>query len=493
MLTKEEIVKSVPQTGFIGQPKGLFSLFFTEFWERFSYYGMRAILIFYMYYAVKDGGLGLDRTQANIIMSLYGSLIYMSGIIGGWIADRILGTRKAVFYGGIVIMLGHIALSLPLGAMGLYASMVLIIVGTGLLKPNVSAVVGDMYAANDGRRDAGFSIFYMGINMGAFLSPLLVGWIQGEWGFHAGFSVAAVGMAIGLIVFVVTKKNLGLAGSIPMNPMNAAEKKRSAIMFVFGAIVIAAVLLIAKATDTLTVENFSVAITVLAIAIPVALITTMYRSNKTTPDEKSRVIAYIPLFICAVMFWSIQEQSSTILATFVDTKTDLTLGNFKIPAAWFQSLNPLFIIGCAPLFALVWTKLGDKGPKTPKKFALSLFFAGASFLIMIVAIVVSGDNLVNPLWVVASFFLVVLGELLLSPVGLSATTKLAPAAFAGQTMALWFLASAAAQAINSQLVRIYEVVSDTTYFGVLGCLSIVLGIILLFLSPAISRAMRGIK
>ena len=493
MLTKEEIVKSVPQTGFVGQPKGLFSLFFTEFWERFSYYGMRAILLFYMYYSVKDGGLGLDQTQANIIMSLYGSLIYMSGIIGGWIADRILGTRKAVFYGGIVIMLGHISLSLPLGAIGLYASMVLIIVGTGLLKPNVSAVVGDLYAENDGRRDAGFSIFYMGINMGGFLAPLLVGWFQGEWGFHAGFSVAAVGMAIGLIVFVATKKNLGLAGSIPMNPMNAQEKKRSAMMFIIGAIVIAAVVLIAKATDTLTVENFSVAITVLAIAIPTALIIIMYRSNKTTADEKSRVIAYIPLFICAVMFWAIAEQSSTILATFVDTKTDLTLGNFEIPAAWFQSLNPLFIIVCAPLFALLWTKLGDKGPKTPKKFALSLFFSGASFLIMIVAIVVSGDNLVNPFWVVGSFFLVVIGELLLSPVGLSATTKLAPAAFAGQTMALWFLASSAAQAINSQLVRIYEVVSETTYFGVLGALSILLGIVILFLSPVISRAMRGIN
>ena len=493
MLTKEEIVKSVPQTGFVGQPKGLFTLFFTEFWERFSYYGMRAILLFYMYYAVKDGGLGLDRTQANIIMSLYGSLIYMSGIIGGWIADRILGTRKAVFYGGILIMIGHIALSLPFGAIGLYASMVFIIVGTGLLKPNVSAVVGDLYADNDGRRDAGFSIFYMGINMGAFISPLLVGWFQGNWGFHAGFAVAAVGMAIGLIVYVMSQKHLGLAGSQPMNPMNAAEKKRSALMFLIGAIVIAVLVFVAKATETLTIENFSVVITILGIAIPTILITIMYRSNKTTADEKSRVLAYIPLFICAVMFWAIADQSATILATFVDTRTDLTLGNFEIPAAWFQSLNPLFIIACAPLFALMWTKLGDRGPSTPKKFALSLFFSGASFLIMIVAIALAGSGLVNPLWVVASFFLVVLGELLLSPVGLSATTKLAPAAFAGQTMALWFLASAAAQAINAQLVRVYEVVSETMYFGVLGALSIVLGIILLFMSPMISRAMRGIK
>lgn len=493
MLSKEEIVKSVPQTGFLGQPKGLFSLFFTEFWERFSYYGMRAILIFYMYYAVKDGGLGLDRTQANIIMSIYGSLIYMSGIIGGWIADRITGTRKAVFYGGILIMIGHIALSLPGGVISLYVSMVFIIIGTGLLKPNVSAVVGDLYADNDGRRDAGFSIFYMGINLGAFTAAIITGWLQKEVGFYAGFAAAAVGMAVGLVVFIWRQKDLGLAGSQAPNPLLPNERKKTAMMFIIGAIVIVALVLIAKATDTLTIENFSLVITALGILIPTVLIAVMYRSKKTTSDEKSRVLAYIPLFVCAVMFWAIADQSATILATFVDTRTDLTLGSFEIPAAWFQSLNPMFIIVMAPLFALMWTKLGDRGPSTPKKFALSLFFSGASFLLMIVAIVLSGEGLINPLWVVGSFFLVVLGELLLSPVGLSATTKLAPQAFAGQTMALWFLASAAASAINAQLVRIYEVVSDTTYFGVLGALSIVLGIILLFMSPMISRAMRGIK
>lgn len=493
MYSKEEIVKSVPQTGFFGQPKGLFSLFFTEFWERFSYYGMRAILLFYMYYEVKDGGLGLDRTQANIIMSLYGSLIYMSGIIGGWIADRILGTRKAVFYGGILIMIGHVALSLPGGVLALYVSMVFIIIGTGLLKPNVSTVVGDLYSDSDSRRDAGFSIFYMGINMGAFVAPLLVGWTKEEMGFHAGFIIAAIGMAIGLVVFMTTQKNLGLAGSQVPNPMSAVEKKRAAKIFLIGAIVIVVMLIVAYLTNALTIENFSIVITALGIIVPTTLITIMYRSNKTTEVEKSRILAYVPLFVCAVMFWAIADQSATILATFVDTRTDLSIGSFNIPAAWFQSLNPLFIITVAPLFALMWTKLGDKGPSTPKKFALSLFFSGASFLIMIVAIVLAGEGLVNPLWVVASFFLVVIGELLLSPVGLSATTKLAPAAFAGQTMALWFLASAAAQAINAQLVRIYEVVSETTYFGVLGVISIALGIVLLLISPIISRAMRGIK
>ena len=493
MLSKEEIVKSVPQTGFIGHPKGLFSLFFTEFWERFSYYGMRAILLFYMYYAVKDGGLGLDRAEANIIMSIYGSLIYMSGIIGGWIADRILGTQKAVFYGGILIMIGHIVLALPGGLTPLFVSMALIIIGTGLLKPNVSSVVGDLYSDNDARRDAGFTIFYMGINMGAFLSPLLVGWTKDMWGFHAGFGVAAVGMFIGLVVFWVTRKNLGLAGSQPTNPLLPGERKKTFTIFGVAAIIIAILVAISIVTGYFTIENFSLLITIFGILIPTVFIAHMYRSPKTTEDEKSRLLAYIPLFICAVMFWAIQEQSSTILATFVDTRTDLTLGNFKISPAWFQSLNPLFIIALAPVFATLWIKLGDRGPSTPRKFAYSLFFAGASFLIMVVAVILTGMGLVNPLWVVLSFFLVVLGELLLSPVGLSTTTKLAPQAFAGQTMALWFLAPAAAQAINAQLVRIYEMVSETTYFGVLGALSIFMGVVLLLMSPMISRAMRGIK
>lgn len=227
MYSKEEIVKSVPQKGFFGHPKGLFTLFFTEFWERFSYYGMRAILIFYMYYELHEGGLGLDRVTANSIMAIYGSLVYMSGVIGGWLADRVWGTRKAVFYGGILIMLGHIILSFPGALTSLFISMFFIVMGTGLLKPNVSAVVGDMYAPNDNRRDAGFSIFVMGINMGAFIAPLIVGAVSKKLNFHYGFAIAAIGMLLGLIMFWMTaKKNLGLAGSVPTNPMDKEDKKK---------------------------------------------------------------------------------------------------------------------------------------------------------------------------------------------------------------------------------------------------------------------------
>ncbi|MFC9540457.1 peptide MFS transporter [Lysinibacillus sp. NPDC056959] len=495
MSTKDEIVKSVPQNGFVGHPKGLFTLFFTEFWERFSYYGMRAILIFFMYYELHEGGLGLDRGTANSIMAIYGSMVYMSGILGGWIADRILGTRRTIFYGGVFIMFGHFLLALPGGVSMLFVSMFFIVIGTGLLKPNISSIVGDMYADTDSRRDAGFSIFYMGINMGSFLAPLIVGTIGQKYNFHLGFGVAGIGMLVGLIIYKLTeKKYLGLAGLQVNNPLLPEERKK--VFSRFG--IIALLIIIAGAigikTGVLTMNVFSIIITTLGIVIPTLFFIYMYRSEKTTKDEKSRVLAYIPLFISAVMFWAIQEQGATILATFADSRTRLDIGGFHIQSSWFQSLNPLFVVTMAPLFAMLWMKWGDKQPSTPRKFAYALFFAGLSFLVMMLPAYLSGGtDLVSPLWLVLSFFLVVVGELLLSPVGLSATTKLAPKAFAAQTMSLWFLTSAAAQAINAQLVKVYEVVSEFTYFGFLGSLSIVLGIIILVLSPIISKAMRGIN
>ncbi|MGE7694810.1 peptide MFS transporter [Lysinibacillus sp. NPDC094177] len=495
MSTKDEIVKSVPQNGFVGHPKGLFTLFFTEFWERFSYYGMRAILIFFMYYELHEGGLGIDRGTANSIMAIYGSLVYMSGIIGGWIADRILGTRRTIFYGGVFIMFGHLLLALPGGVGMLFASMAFIVIGTGLLKPNVSSIVGDIYAETDSRRDAGFSIFYMGINMGSFLAPLIVGTIGQKYNFHLGFGLAGLGMFFGLVIFKLTeKKNLGLAGLQVNNPLKPEERKKVFTRFGILALLIIIVGAIGIKTGVLTMNVFSLIITTLGVLIPTVFFIYMYRSEKTTKDEKSRLLAYIPLFLSAVMFWAIQEQGATILATYADKRTQLDIGGFHIESSWFQSLNPLFVVTMAPLFATLWLKWGDKQPSTPRKFAYALFFAGLSFIVMMVPAYLSGgENLVNPLWLVLSFFLVVVGELLLSPVGLSATTKLAPKAFAAQTMSLWFLTSAAAQAINAQLVKVYEVVSEFTYFGFLGALSVVLGIIILILSPIISKAMRGIN
>ncbi|CAM5276007.1 GTPase HflX [Lysinibacillus sphaericus] len=343
--------------------------------------------------------------------------------------------------------------------------------------------------------DAGFSIFYMGINMGAFIAPFIVGTIGQKYSFHLGFSLAAVGMLIGLIVFKVTeKKYLGLAGLQVNNPLKPEERKKVFTQIAIVALVILVLGGIGIKTGVLTMNVFSLLITILGVLIPTAFFIYMYRSEKTTKDEKSRLLAYIPLFLAAVMFWAIQEQGATILATYADERTQLNLGGFQLESSWFQSLNPLFVITLSPLFAMLWLKWGDKQPSTPRKFSYSLFFAGLSFLVMMIPAHLSGGQaLVSPLWLVLSFFLVVVGELLLSPVGLSATTKLAPQAFAAQTMSLWFLTSAAAQAINAQLVKVYEVVSEFTYFGFLGSLSILIGILLLVLSPIISKAMRGIN
>ena len=495
MLSKEEIVKSVPQTGFFGQPKGLLSLFFTEFWERFSYYGMRAILIYYMYYEVTQGGLGLERSTANSIMAVYGSLVYMSGIIGGWIADRLFGTTRTVFYGGVLIMIGHIVLAFPGGLTTLFISMAFIIIGTGLLKSNISTIVGDLYSAEDARRDSGFSIFYMGINMGAFIAPLIVGTIGLEYNFHLGFGLAAVGMAIGLVVFLLTKKKyLGLAGSYVPNPLTKEGKKKFFTRLAIAVVIIAALGFYLIQAGIMTIDVFTMTISILGILIPTLYFIIMYRSDKSTEDEKSRLLAYIPLFVAAMMFWAIQEQGSNILAQYADERVDLTLGSFEISPAWFQSLNPLFIIALAPVFAWLWVKLGNRQPSTPRKFAYGLFFAGLSFVVMIFPAYFNGtDTLANPMWLVLSFFLVVLGELLLSPVGLSATTKLAPAAFAAQTMSLWFMTNASAQAINAQVVKLYKPETEIMYFGVIGAIAIGLGVILYLLTPIIQKYMRGIR
>lgn len=492
---RQKVLESIPHKGFFGHPKGLFTLFFTEFWERFSYYGMRAILVFYMYYEVSKGGLGLDHTLALSIMSIYGSLVYMSGIIGGWIADRVLGTSKSVFYGGILIMLGHIALAIPGSFTMFFISMVLIVLGTGLLKPNVSSVVGELYSIKDGRRDAGFSIFYMGINLGAFLSPLIVGEIGMKVNFHLGFGLAAVGMFVGLILFVLTrKKSLGLAGTFVPNPLSSNEKKRVALIVTATILLFGIFCAIGIPNGFVTIDGFIAAIGVLGVGIPTIYFIVMYRSKKTTTEERSRLLAYIPLFIASVMFWSIQEQGSTILANYADTRTQLEIAGFHISPAWFQSLNPLFIITLAPLFALLWVKLGDRQPTIPRKFSFGLLFAGLSFIVILLPAYLGGtDSLVNPLWLVLSYFICVLGELCLSPVGLSATTKLAPAAFSAQTMSLWFLSNSAAQALNAQIVKFYKPETEMLYFGTIGVVAIILGIALFLLAPKIQNYMKGIR
>lgn len=487
----DEVPADVPQRGFVGHPRGLATLFFTELWERVSYYGMRAILLYYMYTAVDHGGLGIAQGTASSLMSIYGSAVFMSGVIGGWLADRILGSRRSIFGGGVLIMFGHICLSLPSGGItALYASMILIVIGTGLLKPNISTVVGDLYSRSDARRDAGFSIFYMSTNIGAFIAPIVVGALSTNVNFHAGFSFAAFGMALALVLYVVLGRWMGSAGRAPHNPVRAEERRPLVARFGIGAAVAVLVLGGMVVGGVFTVDWIINLITALSIALPIGYFTVMLRSPRTTPEERSRVRAYIPLFIGSVFFWMIEEQGSVVLATFAKQRTDLDLGSFHIPPSWFQSINPAAIVVLAPLFALLWTKLGDRSPRTPRKFALGMVLAGASYLFMTGPGLINGTHVpASPLWLVGSFVIVILGELCLSPVGLSATTRLAPVAFASQTMSLWFLSDAAAQGISAQIVPVFSPATEIAYFAIVGGAVVALGVVMFLIAPAIARRM----
>lgn len=480
--------------GFFGHPRGLSTLWFTEFWERVSYYGMRAILLYYMYYQLNEGGLALPQSLAASLMSIYGSLVFMSGVIGGWLADRVLGSRRSILYGGLLIMCGHILLSVPSGGIGaLYGSMVFITVGTGLLKPNISKVVGDLYAEHDDRRDAGFSLFYIGTNLGAFIAPLAVGGLRDLGGFHLGFSLAAVGMAIALVWYVVGGRMLGDAGRAPANPLGT-DRVRALGRIAGGAVVVAAVVVVLALTGLLTARVIIDAVSVLGIVLPVCYFAVMLRSPRTTPVERSRVRAYIPLFVASLFFWMIEEQGSVVLATFADKRTALDAFGFHIPPEWFQSVNPLAIVVLAPVFATVWTRLGPRQPSTPRKFAIGLALAGLSYLFMMGPGLINGTHvLAGPLWLVGSFVIVILGELFLSPVGLSATTKLAPKAFASQMMSLWFLSDAAAQGISAQIVPVFGPSTEVAYFGIVGGVTVALGAVLFAVAPAIHRRMAGVN
>ncbi|WP_372696851.1 peptide MFS transporter [Arthrobacter sp. JSM 101049] len=479
---------TVPQKGFFGHPRALLTLFGTEMWERFSYYGMKAILLFYMYGRVSEGGLGMDHSTAIALVSAYGASIYLSAIAGGWVADRLLGARKTVLCGGVLIMAGHIALALPLAVPGLLASMVLIVSGTGLLKPNISNSVGSPYPPEDRRRDAGFSIFYMGISVGAVLAPYIVGTLGQKVSYHLGFSIAAIGMFFGLVQYVLGWKHPDDVGSRAPNPLqlDAAGRRRVGIIgAVVGVVLLALVL--AGITGLLTLTGAVALISIVCVVVPVCYFTTMMRSPKVTGVERSRLTAYIPLFIAAAFFWLIQEQGASMLAAYADTRTDLDAWGFAIPSSWFQSIGSAVLIVLTPVFATVWTRLGHR-ITTPQKFAVGLAFAGGSYLWLTIPALGAGQT--PALWLTGSFALVTIGEMCLSPIGMSATSSLAPAAFQNQTMGHWLAASAAGQGVSAQIVQFYSPDHEIAYFGAIGGAAVVLGVAMLLLGPAITRRMR---
>ncbi len=482
---------TVPQTGFFGHPRGLATLFGTEMWERFSYYGMRAILLFYMYDQVSEGGLGMPQPLAAALVSVYGASIYLSAIAGGWVADRLLGPRHTVLHGGILIMCGHVSLALPLGRPALYASMVFLVLGTGLLKPNISQSVGALYPDDDRRRDAGYSIFYMGISVGAVLAPFVVGTLGQRVGYHVGFGVAAFGMLAGLLQYVRGWKYLGDVGLRPANPIREDPDGRRHLTLI-GAVLAAVVVLVAvlALSGRLTVEGVIDTLSVLAIVVPLAYFVAMLRSSKVTPLERTRVWAFVPLFLASACFWLVQEQGYSVLATYADTRVALDAFGFPLASSWFQSVGSFVLIVLTPAFAVLWTRLGDR-VSTPQKFAAGLTLAGLSYLLLVVPALTGGPSVpVGPLWLAASLAIVTIGEMCLSPIGMSATTRHAPAAFRNQTMGLWLASNAAGQGVSAQIVQLYRPETEIGYFSLVGLAAIVLAGVLLAIAPLLTGMVR---
>ncbi len=475
---------------FFGQPLGLFTLFGTELWERFSYYGMRAILLYYLTDTVANGGLGVEQTSGEALVAIYGSSVYLLSVLGGWLADRMIGARRSVLYGGIVIAAGHVFLTVP-QALFSYLGIVFVALGTGLLKPNVSSMVGELYDRDDPRRDSGFSIFYMGINIGSLLAPFLVGAARAVGGYHAGFAVAAVGMAIALVFFVLGRKYLGGAGDVPPNPMTPQDRPAVVRLVLVVLAGVALALVVARLVQgAFGLATYIDAVSYLAFAAPVATFVVMFRSPKVNAHERTRLRAYIPLFVAAMLFWMIFEQAASTLASYAQDNTVLEVVGVTISPELFQSVNPAAIIVLAPVFAWLWIKLDDR-PPTAVKFALGLTFAALSFIFLAGASWLA-DGAKTSAWVLVLVYIIqTIGELCLSPVGLAATTLLAPRAFRGQAMALWFLAPSAGNAIAAQVIQSTPDVGPTVYFGTIGLVALVFAAGMFALSPWVTRHIRA--
>jgi POT family proton-dependent oligopeptide transporter len=494
---------------FFGHPRGLATLFFTEIWERFSYYGMRAILILFMTTALAEGGLGFNAKQAGAIYGIYVSLVYLLSLPGGWVADRILGARRSVLLGGIVIMCGHICLAVP-SLPTFYAGLGLIVIGTGLLKPNISTMVGQLYGPDDSRRDAGFSIFYMGINIGAFVSPLVCGWLaQGEsfrrflsgfgltpeHAWHFGFAAAAVGMFLGVVQYSLGSRHLGGAGLLSTAPEAVAGRSGEKTKLFVGVGVVAALLLgfaflVSSGSIHTSAEKISDGFGLFLSVVVVGFFGWGFFLAKWSPPERRRFMVIFVLFLASTIFWAGFEQAGGTLNLFAQKDTDNHFFGIEYPASWLQSPQAAFIVALAPAFAWLWLKLGRRDPSSPAKFALGLAFMGLGFLILVPAAGFSAAGTkVSPMWLVTTYLLHTFGELCLSPVGLSAYTRLAPARVASLMMGVWFLTISVGGYIGGRVAGLYESVPVPTLFLICGATGVVAALALSTLIRPIARTL----
>ncbi|MFJ9365123.1 peptide MFS transporter [Nocardia sp. NPDC101769] len=480
-------VKPVTERTLFGHPIGIANLFGVELWERFSFYGMLTILGYYLYYMATDGGLGMAKSTATGIVGAYGGLVYLSTVLGAWVADRLLGSERTVFYGGVVVMAGHIALAILPGLTGVGVGLVLVALGSGGLKANASSLLGTLYDKDDPRADGGFTLFYLGINLGAFAGPLITGLLQDHVGFHYGFGAAAIGMAIGLTQYVIFRKNLGAHGRDVPNPLPRTAIPK--VVAAFAAILV--VVGIAWATRLVTLSNLPDATTFVIVVASIAYFAIMLTSEKVTPIERTRVRAYMPLFVANAVFWSLFQQIFTVLAVYSDERMNWSIFGWTAPSNWIGSMEPVWIIALSPLFAIMWTRLGMRSPSTPRKFSLGVIGMGAAFLLFTLF---SGSHGKSVSFVIVFFILgaFAVSELMLSPIGLSVTTKLAPNAFRAQMMALYFFSVGIGTSMSGVLSKFYDPSHELVYFGVAGLVAMAVGAIVWTVAPWISRHMEGV-
>lgn len=463
-------------------------------WERYSYYGTRALLILFMTASVATGGLGFGVAKAGAIYGFFTATGYLLNLPGGWFADRVLGQRRAVFLGGVLISAGNFCLAAP-SITVFYAGLGLIMVGTGLLKPNVSTIVGQLYSAGDKRRDSGFSIFYMGINLGAFISPIICGLVAAKFTWRWGFAVSGVGMALGLVQYVVSGKLLGSAGLHPSSTGDAARdriQRRNGVIIALGllSVLVVVAALASAGIIQVTANAISAGLGWVLLGITVAVFSWMIFGRGWSAEERKRAVAIFVLFAAAAIFWAAFEQAGSSLNLFGERNTNRHVFGYEFPAAWFQSVQPILVIIMAPVFAFIWLILGRRDPSSPSKFSLGLIFGGLAFAIMVPAAM--GAN-VSLWWLVGCYFLQTVGELCLSPVGLSAMTKLAPARAVGFVMGIWFLASSVGNWLAGKAGSLFESMPLPRLFGSVAAICLIAAVVLALLIKPTKRMMSGVS
>ncbi|MEO8218196.1 MAG: peptide MFS transporter [Acidobacteriota bacterium] len=484
-----------------GHPRGLSTLFFTEMWERFSYYGMRALLVLFMTtaVAVQNGGLGFSVEKAAAIYGLYTAGVYLLALPGGWVADKIWGQRKAVFVGGCIIALGHFSLAIP-NMVTFYLGLCLIVLGTGLLKPNVSTIVGYLYPEGGARRDAGFSIFYMGINLGAMLGPFICSTLGEGYNWHWGFSAAGFGMLLGLIQYKFGEKYLGQAGLLLGDePREVVAKRARGFYGVLAAVAVVLAAFIFAGTRGLITVSLQQVATWLGygiVALAIFYFVYLFVAGGYDRDEKKRLLVIFWLFLLAAVFWSGFEQAGSSLNLFARDLTNRTYFGWEMPAGWLQNINPIFIIVFAPIFGWLWTFLAKRNanPSIPLKFAMGLLGLSVGFFVLSWgASNTSITDKVSPAWLIVTYFFHTCGELCLSPVGLSSITKLAPRDRVSQMMGIWFVGAALGNLFAGLVAGRLETLQPADLFRNVAIYVIIASAVAFLATPLVKKGIRGIE